>query len=285
MKSDSVWNLSGRLLFGQTYEDSEIERRAFPPGCKVFCIASAGCTAIALSRDHDVTAVDVNPAQVEYARSRAAGAPRRLGLLDRLVRVQRGALIAAGWTRKRLDRFLQFSDCAEQLAFWHAHLNTRMFRALFDCKLAADSLGMRLITRDRGLPSGSIIRKRVERGLARYPNRSNPYAHRLFGGPGGELPKAPVHRIEFKTVDALAFLESVPPGSFEGFSLSNIADGATADFRKRLLAAVRHAASGDAMAVLRSVREPEDDAADECAAQDRTLVWGSIQVRPAGTLR
>ncbi|MBV8828569.1 MAG: DUF3419 family protein, partial [Acidobacteriaceae bacterium] len=61
-----------RILFGQMYEDSAIEMRAFRPGSRVFCIASAGDTAIALARDHNVTAVDINPAQLEYARKRAS---------------------------------------------------------------------------------------------------------------------------------------------------------------------------------------------------------------------
>src|SRR5687768_12321771 len=57
------------LLFGRMYEDSAVELGAFEPGGRVFCIASAGCTAFDLAgRGDDVTAVDINPAQVEYVR-------------------------------------------------------------------------------------------------------------------------------------------------------------------------------------------------------------------------
>ena len=62
------------------YEDSAVELTAFPPGGRVFCIASAGCTAFDLAaQGHDVTAVDVNMLlQIEVraaaARRRAAGA-------------------------------------------------------------------------------------------------------------------------------------------------------------------------------------------------------------------
>ena len=35
-----------KLLFGCMYEDAEIELRAFQPGGRIFCIASAGCTAM-----------------------------------------------------------------------------------------------------------------------------------------------------------------------------------------------------------------------------------------------
>ena len=33
-----------QILFGRMYEDAAIERAAFRPGGRVFCIASAGCT-------------------------------------------------------------------------------------------------------------------------------------------------------------------------------------------------------------------------------------------------
>ncbi len=36
---------SRKLLFGCMYEDAEIELRAFQPGGRIFCVASAGCTA------------------------------------------------------------------------------------------------------------------------------------------------------------------------------------------------------------------------------------------------
>jgi S-adenosylmethionine:diacylglycerol 3-amino-3-carboxypropyl transferase len=56
--SDTPWRDAG-LMFGRMFEDWSVEARLFPPGGRVFCIASAGCTAIALAaRGHDVTAVD-----------------------------------------------------------------------------------------------------------------------------------------------------------------------------------------------------------------------------------
>ena len=39
----------GKVLFGRMYEDASIEAGAFPPGGRVFCIASAGCTAMRLA--------------------------------------------------------------------------------------------------------------------------------------------------------------------------------------------------------------------------------------------
>src|SRR6185295_7116805 len=73
-----------QLLFGRMHEDWRIEASVFPPGGRIFCIASSSDTALALAaRGFRVTAVDINPAQIEYARARAAGAPPRLGVIDR----------------------------------------------------------------------------------------------------------------------------------------------------------------------------------------------------------
>src|SRR5690348_12983972 len=47
------------VLFGRMHEDWSIEASLFPPGSRVLCIASAGCTALALAdRGNIVTAVD-----------------------------------------------------------------------------------------------------------------------------------------------------------------------------------------------------------------------------------
>jgi hypothetical protein len=200
---------------------------------------------------------------------------------------QRGALIVAGWTNSRLHRFLQFTDCEEQLAFWHTYLNTSRFQAMFDAKLACDGCMIRLFTRDRRLPLrniGRLIRGRLERGFARHPNSINPYAQRLLGHGLAPVAEIPANPIRFETADAAEFLEAAPSGSFNAFSLSNIADGAAQSFRQRLLEGVKHAASSDAIAVLRSFGEPVNDAAAEFAARDRAMLWGSVQVAPASAL-
>ena len=57
-----------KLLFGCMYEDAEIELRAFQPGGRIFCIASAGCTAMRLAAHHTVVAVDINPVQLAYVQ-------------------------------------------------------------------------------------------------------------------------------------------------------------------------------------------------------------------------
>jgi hypothetical protein len=93
-----------RVLFGRMYEDPRIEQAAFAPGGRVFCIASAGCTAIHLSLDHEVVAVDINPAQVDYAAGRIAGAPMAAGSAEKLMRVGRTLFPLAGWHAARAAR-------------------------------------------------------------------------------------------------------------------------------------------------------------------------------------
>ena len=80
------------------------------------------------------------------------------------------------------------------------------------------------------------------------------------------------------TADAAEFLERCPPQSFDGFSLSNILDGAGATYGARLHAAVRRAAAPGAVAILRSFGEPKSNEETERAADDRALIWGSLRI-------
>src|SRR5438094_8829220 len=91
---ESFWRngrLDGRpgratVLFGRMHEDWRIEASLFPPGSRVLCIASAGCTALALAESGDrVTAVDINPSQVDYVRPRLAGMPAKAGRVDLMI--------------------------------------------------------------------------------------------------------------------------------------------------------------------------------------------------------
>jgi S-adenosylmethionine:diacylglycerol 3-amino-3-carboxypropyl transferase len=281
---ETMWRLGSHLLFGQMYEDVEIEARTFRPGSRAFVIASAGDSAIALSRWHEVTAVDINPAQIAYAQARAAGGPARRGLVELIMHIKRRFMAVAGWTPKRLEQFVSMSDCEKQLAFWQEKLNNPLFRFVFDSSVISALCTLRVIAPSRAfLPpwqTGPRLRKRLRRGFARYPNNSNVYAQRLIAGHLVPERMEAVHPIRFVHGDAIEILEQSAAGSFEAFSLSNIADGATAEFSRRLFAAVRHAAAPDAVLVLRSFRESENPNLSETAAQDRSMLWGSIYAGP-----
>jgi len=272
-------------MFGRMHEDASIEISAFRPGSRVFCIASAGCTAMQLAPRHEVVAVDINPVQLEYAQCRCAGGPIVDGSVDRFLGFARGFAPLVGWTRTRLQAFLNLEDPAEQIAFWRRNLDTRRFRWGIDGMLPFAVLPA-VYARDlrRVLPPhvGAVLRRRMERGFARHSNRSNPYASALLLGETiVQTPPPPEAKaVQFVHADAAAFLESAAPRSFDGFSLSNILDGASPEYERRLLAAVHRAATTTAIIVLRSFREPSrDSAAENRAAEDRAMLWGVVEVR------
>ncbi len=279
-----------RLLFGQMYEDWDIEAEVLPAAGRVFCIASAGATSIALAaRGLQVTAVDINPAQVDYVRDRLQGGAARAGTADRFFKAGRRFLPLMGLRRSLLRRFLELTDPAVQVRFWKAHMDTARFKAAL--ALAINPLALRAIyssTFVRVLPPrfDRVIRARLERCWARHPNRTNPYAWRFFLGidpPDYVAPTLPSAasgegKVDIACADAAAYLESCPTASFIGFSLSNILDGTEPAYGERLMAAVRHSAHDGAVVVLRSFMEPPPGESTEWAARDRSMLWGRLTV-------
>ena len=122
-------NRPQKLLFGRTYEDAAIELGAFTPGGRIFCIASAGCTAMKLAVRHDVVAVDINPVQLAYVERRLAGGSLQRGAVERLLTFARAFGPLLGWYRWRMREFLELYNPAEQIAYWRHYFDTRRFRA------------------------------------------------------------------------------------------------------------------------------------------------------------
>ncbi len=272
-----------KLLFGCMYEDVQIEMRAFRPGGRIFCITSAGCTALKLALDHEIVAVDINEVQIAYARQRFAGAHAIAGSAERVMAFGRAFAPLVGWSLSRVHTFLNLDDPAKQSMYWHRYLDTRRFRAVFDGLLSAAAL--RAVYASPFLAClprhiGMILRRRMERCFARHPNRTNPYAHALLLGDLSDEPSSPEARgIHLVHADAASYLERVPAGSFDGFTLSNILDGADVTYKCRLFAAVKHAATPDAVVVWRSFREGSDPLLTNHAAEDRAMLWGIVDVR------
>lgn len=275
---------ASKVLFGRMYEDPEIELGAFRPGGRVFCIASAGCTAMRLAEVHQVVAVDINPRQLAYAGRRLAGGPAVRGTAERVMGFGRAFAPLVGWRPGRVRAFLDLDDPAEQMDFWRRHLDTRRFRAAFDTLLSTAVLGAIYASPFLGfLPRrlGAVLRSRMERCFALHPNRTNPYARALFLGElSGDAPPRDPGKIQLVHADAAAWLEEQPAGTFDGFTLSNILDGADDAYRRRLFAAVERASAPGAVRVLRSFAEPREELPSNRAAQDRAMLWGVVDVRP-----
>jgi S-adenosylmethionine:diacylglycerol 3-amino-3-carboxypropyl transferase len=271
-----------QLSFGQTYEDSGIELHAFEPRSRVFCIAGAGYTARALAAaGHHVTAVDINPVQLSYAQSRGAGGPLRMGTAERLLALGRNLAKLAGWSPGKLTDFLNLSDHGEQVEYWDRRLDTQAWRIAVDRLLAPRLLSICYASPFiESLPGdfGLRLRQRLRRTWATHSNRSNPYAASLLlGRPPVEL-NAPEFLIQFVCADAADFLECCPPAAFDGFSLSNIGDGVSPDYLRRLRIAMDHAAAPNAIVVARTFSEPGPNTVANWAPLDRSLLWGVVEV-------
>jgi len=269
------------------YEDAELDREAFRGRGRIFAIASAGDTAMLLSQDHEVLACDINPVQLAYADRHARGDPREAGDADKGMRFLRSFAPLAGWHEKRLQAFLALSDPTGQLQFWRTHLNTLRFRAGFDTLMSRSIL--RAIYSSEFLSIlpvrfGSIMRKRLEKGIAHHPNASNPYIHAHLLGTQIGSPEAIPSNINFVSGDAASVLENHPPASFSGFTLSNILDGASQPYRERLIRAVRRAATPEALVILRSFAEPSGPNHSNHSERDRSMLWGVVDIRCAGSL-
>ena len=278
-----------QLLFGRMHEDWSLESCLFPPGGRVLCIASAGCTALALAaRGRRVDAVDINPAQVEYVKDRLRGAPLQDGAIDRLCRRARAALSWCGPDVCEIRNFLMMEDPEQQVRLWTDTFDKGLRKVLMH--FALHPLILRTIYRSqfvRALPSGfcRILRGRFQRGFACHTNRQNPYVWRLLLGcdPPPALPSPPITEpVSVTCADAAEYLQSCRPHIYDGFSFSNILDGASQQYASRLMKNTERAAKPGAMVLLRSLMEPENYEDGRRAAQDRAMIWGRVSIRRIG---
>lgn len=277
-----------QVLFGRMYEDASIELEVFRPGSRVLCIASAGCTAMRLAPHHEVVAVDINPVQLEYAARRIGGDPGFRGRAEKVMDFMRFFAPLAGWWPSRVREFVELSDPSEQMDFWNRKLNTWRFRAALDGLFSITAL--RAVYAPRFLDFlpkrlGKVMRSRMERCFSHHPNSTNRFARSLLLGELDVAPSPPeADRIKLVHADAAVLLESEAPGSFDGFTLSNILDGVDEAYRRRLYAAVKRTAAPGAMTVIRSFGEVDADSPANRAADDRSMLWGAVLVRPVEAL-
>src|SRR3989442_7716834 len=123
-----------------------------------------------------VTAVDINPTQVDYVRARLQGAAPRSGTADWFFAAGRRFLPLMGLRRSLIRQFLELTDPAAQVRFWRAHLDTARFRAAL--AVAINPLALCTIYSSTFVPVLSkrldrIIRGRLVHCLARHIHRTN----------------------------------------------------------------------------------------------------------------
>ena len=91
---------------------------------------------------------------------------------------------------------------------------------------------------------GSVMRRRLAAVFARHSNRANPYYGALFVGElADQATAARGRRHSARAFRRRRLSRGNPARSFEGFTLSNVLDGAPARIERRLFAAVKHAAA------------------------------------------
>lgn len=286
-------HLSRRPWFGRMLEDAAIELGAFRPGSRVFAIASAGCTALALARRGDrVTAVDIHPGQIELIRRRLTGAPRPEARMDRWLEEGRVRVLHREWAPGVLETFLRLVDLREQVRMWRETIATPRFRALVRAAVGRP----RAAGERTGFPVGwapprfgAHVLARLDRCVALHPNRWNPYLWWMLAGRAapGTVSDTPIRpdRLRLRVAEACQWLEAHPHARFDGFTLSNVLDGASEGQRRRLVEAVRRAAEPGATVVLRSLAGSDDPSAARNATRDRSGIWGGIDILPVSALR
>lgn len=283
-----------RVLFGWSYEDERIELEAFarPAGGRVCVIAAAGETAAACAAaEHEVTAVDINPRQLDYCRRRLAGATAQAGLAETGMNAGRSALglVAPAWRQAALVAALGAVEPDVAEAYWRERLDHGAFPVLLRSLVGSGGVALRGLNPAlaRAVPPrfDRVVRARIGHGLGRHGFAANRFAWRLLAGvdlPGWTMPTvtAADPPVELIQADVAEHLESVPPGHYAGVSLSNVLDGADSRFATRLRTAATRALAPGGAIVLRSFGDGADPG---CALDDAALLWGSVQVlRPTG---
>lgn len=276
------------ILFGASYEDERIELDVFGRPGRICVVAGSGETAAGCAAaGHAVTAVDINPTQLAYARARCAGGATVVGTAERGMAVARALLkvVAPAWRRDRLLSVLASAGPAVAGEHWRTSLDSAAFARLLALALRPGSVVAGWLQPDFAafVPSrfDLDLRARLADGLGRHGTAQNRFAWRLLAGaelPGWTMPRlGDVEPITWLHADIAVHLESVPPGHYDGISLSNVFDGAPAAFDQRLRTAASRAVRPGGPVIIRTFAPPGADGPGR-AADDAAMLWGSVQV-------
>ncbi len=309
------------LNYSSCTEDWRTERRALAigPDDRVLAITGGGDRPLNLLLDDParVTAIDMNPAQTALLRLKmeAMRAPTHEQYLARVA----GSLYAGRWERfyrrmakitrllrgREIDALFAFTDLEAQRAFVRRTWDRGWWRLVF--RLLCSPLWSRAFLGDPAyyahvdprLSAGDYLYDAMRASLDRHLARENFMLSLLFRGRLAEedLPpylapatvpaiRARLDRIEVRTAELIAFLESTPE-RFTRFSLSDVTGFLGPSRFDRLLAAMVRAAEPGARFCIREFltahrvpgglplrREPALE--EELRRDDRAFAWRFI---------
>jgi S-adenosylmethionine-diacylglycerol 3-amino-3-carboxypropyl transferase len=171
---------------------------------------------------------------------------------------------------KKVKRLFQFDNLDEQKKFLSAEWDTFLIRKCFDVGLSPFLI--RWFNSDPGLYSyvdpsirlGSYIYNRMMHSLNCYLAKENPFLSLLFKGTiskeafppyltakGSEVIRTRLNRLTVKTMELNSYLETVPPESYDCFSLSDVASYVGQEDFNRMIRSVYRAAKPSARFCIR----------------------------------
>lgn len=259
---------------------------------------------------------DLSSSALAYWRSRPEAIRDGIihaGKYESLVRLIT-AFIRALQGRKRIEGLFRCKSLAEQQAYFDHRWNNRrwrlIFRLLASKRVIAKRMGLNYFQFDDGSNSFSeSFQRRFKRGICDIPIESNYFLALYFCGRyrsesaipeyllSQNLPivKARLDRIENIIAPAQEWLARQPPGSIDGFVLSNIGELMSQDETDRLFAALAPAAASGARICFRNIIIPrsvpdaltpqivlEEALSRDLLATDRSFLYSRVHAYVVG---
>jgi S-adenosylmethionine-diacylglycerol 3-amino-3-carboxypropyl transferase len=237
----------------------------------------------------------------------------RAGRYERYLEMFRRLLIVLHG-RRRLERLFDERSLEERRLFYREEIDRPIWRGCFRLFFSRRVLGRfgldpAFFTYVEGIPDfGEHFRSRVEHALVDLPPSQNYFVSQICLGrylnertmPGYlrienfERLKRAVDRIVIVTDELEAFLRSLPPGSVDGFALSNVFEWIPAEVFERILAQVHRVARPGAAVCYRNLLvhratppalldrfRPDRELGQRLLAQDRSFVYSHLEVARA----
>ena len=141
------------------------------PARRIFCIASAGCTAMALATRHRGHRRRHQSGAAPYAEAARRRRPEAASVPPSASSASAAGASAFGWRRRTLASFLALEHPVDQMAFWNRHLNSAAFGWPVETLLSVASAALRLCLAFPRSPAASFwsrASRRVSNAVGRH---------------------------------------------------------------------------------------------------------------------